>query len=108
MTLTGCALRCTCGSEGNEFFKRGEWDAAIERYSKAVDLDPENHVFYSNRSAAYAGAGEWAKAAADGARCVELNAGFLKGYHRVSNALFHTQDYKQAILLLEKGLVHHP
>jgi len=39
--------------EGNKFFNNGEYLAAIEAYSKSLDLKPEQHLCYSNRSAAY-------------------------------------------------------
>ncbi len=35
---------------GNEYFKRGDFTEAIKHYSEAIGLDPENYVFYSNRS----------------------------------------------------------
>lgn len=38
----------TC-SEGNEAFKHGKWELAVEKYSEAIALDAKNHVYYSNR-----------------------------------------------------------
>lgn len=92
--------------EGNTFFKAGNYPKAIEKYSEAVDLDPDNHVYYSNRSAAYGLNGQWELAAQDGQKCVSLNAQFLKGYHRAANALKHTKQYAAAIKIIEKGLIH--
>ena len=37
---------------GNEKFKAGDFPAAIEHFSKALDIQP-THVLYSNRSACY-------------------------------------------------------
>lgn len=34
---------------GNVHFKKGEYDAAIKRYSEAIDVDRKNAAFYSNR-----------------------------------------------------------
>jgi Flp pilus assembly protein TadD len=39
--------------QGNELFQTGKIQEAILSYTQAIDLDPDNHVFYSNRSAAY-------------------------------------------------------
>jgi hypothetical protein len=47
----------TSGSEwkaqGNAALKSKDYDKAIECYSKAIELETNNHTFYSNRSAAY-------------------------------------------------------
>lgn len=93
-------------NEGNVFFKAKDYANAVAKYSEAVDLDPANHVFYSNRSMAYAAMGKWEEAASDGQKCVNLNATFLKGYHRASNALKHLGQYEKAIQIIEKGLGH--
>mmetsp|Transcript_9101 Transcript_9101/g.18628 ORF Transcript_9101/g.18628 Transcript_9101/m.18628 type:complete len:266 (+) Transcript_9101:51-848(+) len=93
-------------NEGNVFFKAGDYPKAIEKYSAAIEVDPDNHVYYSNRSAAYGLSGQWEAAARDGQKCVSLNSKFLKGYHRAANALKHTKQYKDAIKIIEKGLIH--
>ena len=50
---------------GNEHFKHARWDDAVEEFTRAIELDGTNHVFYSNRSAAHAGAERWREALAD-------------------------------------------
>ena len=39
---------------GNDFFKSGEYLKAAASYTKAIKLQPDNHVYYSNRSQATA------------------------------------------------------
>ena len=73
--------------QGNAAFKAGDTEAAIELYSRAIELDPENHVFYSNRAAAYLRQGDAkSKAFRDGKKCVTLAPSFLKGYGRKAAA----------------------
>ena len=38
---------------GNEHFKKGEYDLAIEQYRKCISLEPTNAVGYSNLAMAY-------------------------------------------------------
>ena len=49
----------------NKAFAAKDYDSAIELYTEAIALEPKNHVFYSNRSAAQAGKKQWAEALAD-------------------------------------------
>lgn len=51
--------------QANKAFAAKQYDEAIELYTKAIGLDPKNHVLYSNRSAARAGKRQWADALAD-------------------------------------------
>lgn len=38
--------------EGNKAFAAKKYDEAIDLFTKAIAIDPKNHVLYSNRSAA--------------------------------------------------------
>ena len=51
--------------EGNKAFQAKDYDKAIELFSKALELDPNNFVLWSNRSAAKAGKRQWQAALED-------------------------------------------
>lgn len=51
--------------QGNKAFQAKEYDKAIELFTQAIALDPNNHVLYSNRSAAKAGKKDWNAALED-------------------------------------------
>ena len=40
-------------AKGNAAFSEKKFQEAVEAFSAAIELDPSNHVLYSNRSAAY-------------------------------------------------------
>ena len=42
----------TLKSEGNEAFKAQRFEEAVGKFTQALGIEPENHVFFSNRSAA--------------------------------------------------------
>ena len=58
---------------GNEQFKEGNFKSAIEFFDKAIKADPDNHILYSNRSAAYLSLGKGKLALQDAEKCIELN-----------------------------------
>jgi stress-induced-phosphoprotein 1 len=55
----------TLKDQGNKAFAAKDWDTATILFSKAIELDPKNHVLYSNRSAANAGKKQYSLALDD-------------------------------------------
>lgn len=68
---------------GNSKMTAKDYPAAIEAYTKAIDLDPTNPVFYSNRAAAYSSSGDHDKAVMDAEKAIEVDPKFVKAYHRL-------------------------
>ena len=44
---------------GNEAFKNKKYEEAIEHFSKAIECNPNDHTFFSNRSASYVNIGKY-------------------------------------------------
>lgn len=42
-------------AKGNAAFSAGQYDEAVKFFTSAIEVQPENHVLYSNRSAAQVG-----------------------------------------------------
>mmetsp|Transcript_20038 Transcript_20038/g.22906 ORF Transcript_20038/g.22906 Transcript_20038/m.22906 type:complete len:263 (+) Transcript_20038:91-879(+) len=89
---------------GNEAFTLQEFDKAISLYSDAIKIDPKNHVFFSNRSACYAGKKEWSAAAEDAKECMKLDPTFIKGYYRLATAQIEMEKLDGAISTIKQGL----
>lgn len=68
---------------GNTHMSGKNYAAAIESYTQAIALDPTNAIYYSNRSAAYSSQGEYALAAADAEKALEVDPSFVRAYHRL-------------------------
>lgn len=90
--------------KGNDAFKRGDNKEAIDFYTKAIEMDPDNHIFYSNRSAAYMKEDYISKAFHDGLKCVELAPKWSKGYNRLGVAQQGLKRFIQAIDTIKKGM----
>merc|ERR1712070_748880 len=82
----------------------GEYDEAIRLYGEAIQISKSDHVLYSNRSAAYAGAKKYEEALADASECIRLKPDFAKGYSRKGLAQYHLDQLKGAKQSYEEGL----
>lgn len=89
---------------GNEAFAAKKFDEAIGYYTEAIAADRNNHVYYSNRSASYAGKKKWEAAALDAKECIKLNPSFLKGYYRLATAQLELKELHAAMATLKQGL----
>lgn len=82
---------------GNELFKKKDMDGAIRLYSVSISCAPENHLLYSNRSAAYQAKGLWADALHDAEKCIHINEYFPKGYLHMGRAELQLKRWDDAI-----------
>lgn len=78
----------TFKEKGNKHLQAQEFDEAIAAYTEAINLDPKDHVFFSNRSAAYLSKGDAKNALSDAERCITLNGTWPKGYSRKGLIVF--------------------
>ncbi|KAI0921989.1 hypothetical protein AcW1_004179 [Taiwanofungus camphoratus] len=90
--------------QGNKAFQTKDYDKAIDLFSQALALDPDNFVLYSNRSAAKAGKRQYAAALEDAEQCIKINPAWSKGYARKGAALHGQRKYQEAITVYEAGL----
>lgn len=61
-----------------EACSRGQFDRAVELYTDAINLDPQNHVLYGNRSAALIRTRQFERALEDGRYAVQLQPNWSK------------------------------
>lgn len=90
-------------NQGNDSFKIGKYDEAIEFYNQAIDVCPKANPidlsqFYQNRAAAYEQLKKYSSVTDDCTKALELNPKYLKALHRRARAYENT---KQLELCLE-------
>lgn len=95
-------------TRGNQSLKAQDFTEAIRWYGKAIELDPNNHVYYSNRSAAYSRSGKYKEALVDAEKCIEIHAAWARGYGRKGAALFGQTRYAEAIEAYKTALRFEP
>lgn len=94
--------------KGNAALQQGNYKEAVKFYSEAIALDPQNHVLYSNRSAAYQKDEKFELALEDAEKTVQLKPDWGKGYSRKAACLAYLDRNDEAIAAYEEGLRHDP
>ncbi|KAL6778214.1 RPAP3 [Auxenochlorella protothecoides x Auxenochlorella symbiontica] len=93
--------------EGNEHFRKGRLNEAAASYTTSLKLKPTPAAF-ANRAAVYLKRREWDRAEADCSACLELDAGFVKAYHRRATAREALGDMHGAAADFEQVFCHDP
>jgi len=88
--------------KGNEFFKKGDFERAIENYTYATEMDPKNHIFMTNRSLCYASMKNWAKSLRDADKAIALKPDWEKGWYRRGVALASLGRHEEAMAAFQK------
>lgn len=78
--------------------------ARSDKFTQAIALQPDNHILYSNRSAAYASKKEWDNALKDAEKTTEIKPDWAKGWGRKGAALHGAGDLVGANDAYEEGL----
>ena len=93
-------------AEGNKAFAAKDFSTAIDKFSQAIEVDPSNHVLYSNRSGSYASLKQYDKALEDANKITEIKPDWSKGWsrkgaaeHGVGNLLGANDAYEEALKL---------
>jgi tetratricopeptide (TPR) repeat protein len=89
---------------GNEAFKRKRFKEAVTLYTEAIDLDPTNVVYYSNRSAAYQQTKQFDLMIKDAKTCIDMDKKFFKGYFRLAKGYLLLNQHLEALNVIEKLL----
>lgn len=91
-------------TKGNELMGQAKYKEAIAYYTKAIELDPGNHIFYANRAAAHTHTKDYRSAIIDCEKSISINETYSKAYSRLGTALFYDGNYTRAVDAYAKAL----
>ncbi|KAG8201055.1 hypothetical protein JTE90_002730 [Oedothorax gibbosus] len=89
---------------GKECFQKGDYPAAIKRYTEAIKRNPDDAISYSNRAACYQKLAEFPLALKDCETCIKLDPNFVRGYIRKGMALTALKEQAKASAAFQKAL----
>lgn len=95
-------------NKGNDEFKKGNYEKAIEFYTYATEMDPKNHIYYTNRSTCYAQMKKWDKSLRDAEKSLSIKSDWEKGHYRKGIALFEMGKFKEAMDALKSAVDINP
>jgi len=90
--------------EGNELMRSEDFPGAIERYTKAIEIDSGNQVFYCNRAAAHSKMNNHYAAVEDCKRAIDMDPAYGKAYGRMGLAYACVEKHKEAIDCFKKAI----
>ena len=93
---------------GLTHFLDGERDQAIERYNKAIGLNPQMVMAYNNRGAAWMAGGDHLRAISDFSRAIELNPQDAGAHNNRGSAYKNIGRYDLAILDYDRAIELNP
>ncbi|KAM3876449.1 small glutamine-rich tetratricopeptide repeat-containing protein alpha [Diretmus argenteus] len=91
-------------TDGNDQMKVENFGAAVEFYSKAIAINPQNAVYYCNRAAAYSKLGNYAGAVQDCELAISIDPNYSKAYGRMGLALASLNKHTEAVSYYKKAL----
>jgi len=83
--------------KGNQLFKDGKYDAAINRYTSAISLNPRNPILYANRGMALMKKEQYAAAEQDCDVALQLDPSYSKAIARRGVARKKMKKYTEAL-----------
>ncbi|XP_024188925.1 ankyrin-1 isoform X2 [Rosa chinensis] len=89
---------------GGDAFSRKDYQAAVDAYTQAIDLDPTDAIFLSNRSLCWLRLGQAEHALADAKACRELKPDWPKACFREGAALRLMQKFDEAANCFYEGV----
>ncbi|CAG8891694.1 unnamed protein product [Penicillium salamii] len=95
-------------AEGNKAFSAKDYPTAIEKFSEALAIEPQNHILFSNRSAVYSAQHEYQKALEDAEKAIEIKPDWSKGHARKGAAQRGLGDLLAAFDAYEEALKIEP
>ncbi|XP_065665032.1 small glutamine-rich tetratricopeptide repeat-containing protein alpha isoform X2 [Hydra vulgaris] len=95
-------------NKGNEFMKTEQYDEAIDSYTKAIELDSKNAVYYCNRAAAWTKLNNNQRAILDCEHAINIDPTYSKAYGRLGLVYMTEKQFDKAVANYKKALSIEP
>lgn len=83
-------------NQGNDHMRTGNHQEAYDSYTKAIEIDPNNAIYYANRAAASSKLNKHSEALRDCRQAIEIDPKYVKAYGRLGLAYANLGDHKNS------------
>ena len=83
-------------NRGTANAQKGNLTQAIEDFTKAVEIKPDDLMAYNNRGSAYAQQGDYIQAISDFTKAIGINSNDPVAYHNRAAAYYCLKEYDRA------------
>ena len=83
---------------------KGDYDRALQDYTKAIDLKPNDAEAYNNRGGAYYLKEEYESAIVDFTKAIQLKPDYAEAYNNRGGAYYLKEEYESAIIDFTKAI----
>ncbi|XP_004510222.1 E3 ubiquitin-protein ligase CHIP [Cicer arietinum] len=90
--------------DGNNYFKKNRFGAAIDAYTEAITLCPNVPIYFTNRALCHLKRNEWERVEEDSRRAIQLDNHSVKAHYMLGLVLLQKQELAKGIKELEKAL----
>ncbi|KAK7339088.1 hypothetical protein VNO77_19731 [Canavalia gladiata] len=90
--------------DGNNYFKKERFGAAIDAYTEAITLCPNVAVYWTNRALCHRKRNDWTRVEEDSRQAIQLDNNSVKAHYMLGLAFIQKKEYAKAVLELEKAL----
>ena len=94
--------------KGNELMQDNKIKEALGYYTKAIELDSNNHLYFANRAAAHLKLQDYHSAVVDSERAIIINEKYAKAYVRLGTASYYLNNFTRAQEAYNKALELEP
>jgi len=91
-------------SKGNAAMAQKDYTGAIDFYTQALTLHPNNPIYLSNRAAAFSNTGNYDAAIRDAETAVDTDPSYSKAWSRLGHARYSKGDNRGAMEAYKAGI----
>ncbi|KAE9611135.1 hypothetical protein Lal_00012075 [Lupinus albus] len=90
--------------DGNTYFSKQRFAAAIDAYTEAITLCPNVPVYWTNRALCHLKRNDWERVEEDCRKAIQLESNLVKAHYMLGLALLNRGEYAKGIRELQKAL----